>query len=358
MKRQISFNAGPAEMPAEVLHEASKAVKRFGSTGSSILELSHRSKEFLDIVEESKTLVKQLCGIGSDYDVVWMQGGGRLQFCMLPMNFLDAKGGAGYLDTGHWADEAQKYAAYYGKAEVLASSKEGNYNHLPEWPKKIPASLSYLHLTTNNTIYGTQWQTIGDSSAPLVADMSSDIFSGKRDYSKFAMFYAAAQKNLGAAGTTLVVIRKDFLEKAKADMPPMLSYKAQVKENSILNTANVFGVYVSLLTLRWIKEKGIATIEKENKAKAKLLYDALDSSKVFVPHVKDKTQRSRMNVCFTATNAKQEKAFLELCEANDITGIKGHRLAGGFRASLYNAIELSSVERLVAVMAEFEAQAV
>ena len=358
MKRQINFSAGPAEMPAEVLHEASKAVKKFGSTGSSILELSHRSKEFMDIVEESKTLVKQLCGIGSDYDVLWMQGGGRLQFCMIPMNFLDAKGAAGYLDTGHWADEAQQYAANYGKADVLASSKKANYDHLPEWPKKVPASLSYLHITTNNTIYGTQWQTIGESGAPLVADMSSDIFSGKRDYTKYAMFYAAAQKNLGAAGNTLAVIRKDFLARAKNDLPPMLSYKANVKENSILNTANVFGVYVSLLTLRWIKEKGIATIEKENKAKAKLLYDTLDSSKVFIPHVKEKTHRSRMNVCFTTANAKQEKAFLEVCDARDISGIKGHRLAGGFRASLYNAIELSSVERLVAVMKEFEAQAV
>lgn len=342
-------------MPAEVLHEASKAVKKYENTGLSILELSHRGTEFRDIVEESKALVKELCKIGNDHEIVWMQGGGRTQFYMLPMNFLNAKNAAGYIETGKWAEDAREYATHFGKADTLASSKKTNYDHLPEWPKKIPSSLAYLHITTNNTIYGTQWHSIPEVSVPLVADMSSDIFSGKRDYKQYDMFYAAAQKNLGAAGNTLVVIKKEFLERATDTLPGMLSYKAQVKENSILNTANVFGVYVSLLTLRWIKEKGIANIEKDNKQKAKMLYAALDSSKIFTPVVKEKTHRSLMNVCFTAGSAEAEKAFLELCEANDIIGIKGHRSVGGFRASLYNAVEIDAVERLVEVMRQFEA---
>ena len=355
MQTKINFNAGPAQMPPEVLHEAAIAVRKYKKTGSSILELPHRGKEFLEIMEESKALVKKLCGIDDDYDVMWLQGGGRMQFCMIPMNFLSAGKAAGFIDSGYWAGDAAKYAAYYGDAKVLASSKESNYNHLPEWPE-IPKQLAYLHIATNNTIYGTQWHKIPKTSVPLIADMSSDIFSANRDYSQYAMFYAAVQKNLGAAGLALAVVRKDMMKRMTNTMPPMLSYKETARENSILNTPNVFGIYISLLMLRWIDGKGIAAIEDENKRKADLLYSTLDSSSLFTPHVKGKAHRSLMNVCFTANTPEVEKSFLAHCEENDITGVKGHRLAGGFRVSLYNAISLEEVEIFVSLMKKFEQQ--
>lgn len=354
MQRKINFNAGPAELPPEVLHEASKAIRKYNNTGLSILELPHRGKDFLDIIEESKALVRELCGLNDNYEILWMQGGGRLQFSMIPMNFLPEKKSAGYIDSGHWAASAIADAKYFGDVKVLASSAQSNYDHLPDWPSAIPSQLSYLHITTNNTIYGTQWHVVPETKPLLIGDMSSDILSCRRDYTQYAMFYAAAQKNIGAAGIALAVIRKDLLETASRPLPPMLSYKAHVKENSILNTVNVFGVYVSLLMLRWIKDRGIESIEKENKRKARLLYDALDSSSIFVPTIKEKTHRSTMNVCFVAKSLESEKAFFTLCDKNNITGIKGHRLVGGFRVSLYNAVPLESVELLVKLMKEFE----
>lgn len=354
MEAKTNFNAGPAELPPEVLFEAAKAVRKYRNMGLSILELPHRGKEFLEIIEESKQLVRELCGIGEDYEVLWLQGGGRLQFCMIPMNFLSDKHPAGYIDSGHWSAEAAEYAGYYGKAEIVASSKESNYNQLPEWPAKLPAHLDYLHITTNNTIYGTQWHDVPETTVPLIADMSSDILSRTTNYKKYAMFYAAAQKNLGAAGVALAVIRKDMLDTIVRPVPPMLSYKAQAQENSILNTANVFGVYTSLLMLRWIKEKGVANIERDNRRKAEMLYEAIDNSRIFKAHVANKEHRSLMNVCFTAETPEAENGFLTLCEKRNIIGIKGHRMAGGFRASLYNAISTDAVERLADVMQEFE----
>ena len=234
---------------------------------------------------------------------------------------------------------------------MLASSKETNYNCLPVWPAKLSKDLAYVHFTTNNTIYGTQWTDIPDTGkVPLIADMSSDIYSRAHDYSRYGLFYAAVQKNLGTPGTALTVIRKDMLARIVRKLPPMLSYSAQVQEDSILNTANVFGIYLSLLMLRDVKARGINAIEKENKQKAKLLYDAIDSSDVFTAHVKEKTHRSMMNVCFTAKTEQIEKDFLRLCDENDIVGIKGHRSVGGFRASLYNAVPLTAVQRLVEIM--------
>jgi len=347
--QKINFNAGPAQMPPEVLHEAAQCVKQYKKTGLSLLELPHRGKEFIEIIEESKALVKKLCGIGDEYEVLWLQGGGKMQFCMIPMNFLTGGRTAGYIDSGHWAHEAAEYAMYYGNARILASSKERNYSHLPEWPQ-IPSDLAYLHVTTNNTIYGTQWHNIPKTEVPLIADMSSDIFSAKTDYSRFSVFYAAVQKNLGAAGLALVVIRKDMLPKTKVVLPPMMSYARHAQENSVLNTANVFGVYVSLLMLRWIDARGIDAIEKENKRKAALLYDAIDSNSNFSANIKEKAYRSLMNVCFSANTPEVEQAFLALCEKNNITGVKGHRSVGGFRASLYNAVTYEQVEELVGVM--------
>ncbi len=351
---KINFNAGPATLPPEVLREASKAVWNYKNTGYSILELPHRSPEFLDIIEESKALVKELCNLGNDYEVMWVHGGGRAQFAMMPMNFLSANDSAGYMDSGHWAAEAIEYAGYYGKAAILASSKGTKYNQLPEWPSEIPDGLKYIHITTNNTIYGTQYHKVPKTPAPLVGDMSSDIFSCKRDYTKYAMFYAAAQKNLGTPGVALAVVRKDFLKKSADNLPPIFSYRAHVKENSVVNTANVSGIYVALLMLRWIKGKGISAIEEENNAKAKMLYGALDKSKVFIPHVANKAHRSHMNVCFTGINSNIEKAFSALCRDNGIAGVEGHRSVGGFRVSMYNAMPAESVETLVALMNKFE----
>lgn len=353
MQGKINFNAGPAALPPEVLHDAAKAIRKYKSTGLSILELPHRGPEFLEIIEESKELVRKLSGLNDDYEVLWLQGGGRMQFCMIPMNFLSEKKSAGYIDSGYWASEAAAYATNYGDAQTLASSKATKYDRLPEWPN-VPKELAYAHITTNNTIYGTQWLAIPKTDIPLIADMSSDIFSRKLDYSNYAMFYAAAQKNIGAAGVALAVIRKDFLDQANDKLPGMLSFKAQAKENSILNTANVFGVYVSLLMLRWIDEQGIDNIEKENARKAKLLYDAIDNSKIFTPHVKVAGHRSNMNVCFTADTPENEKAFLDLCAQHDIVGIAGHRSVGGFRASLYNAVTYHAVLELVHMMKIFE----
>lgn len=354
MKRKINFNGGPAAIPSEVLQQASAAVLEYGDTGISALELPHRGRDFKAIIAESNALVKELCGLGDDYEVIWLQGGGRMQFCMLPMNFLDSSKSAGYIDSGFWAREAAEYGKYYGDARVLSSSKDVNYSRLPSWPADIPSSLAYLHFTTNNTIYGTQWHEVPAAPVPLVADMSSDIFSAVHDYTRYAMFYAAVQKNLGTPGLALVVVHKDFLAKATPALPAMLSYQRHAQENSILNTANVFGNYVSLLMLRWTKARGIAAIDKENRQKAALLYQAIDDSNLFHAHVSEKAHRSLMNVCFTAKDANTEKAFISLCEQNNLIGIQGHRSVGGFRVSLYNAVTLDDVNCLVKLMKEFE----
>lgn len=349
----INFNAGPAALPKEVTKQASEAVIDYNNTGLSILEIAHRGKHFDAILEESKQMVKELCGLTDDYEVLWLQGGGRLQFAMIPMNFLPENGSAGYIDSGHWSTEAMEYARYYGKVQMVTSSKTDNYTHLPEWPQSIDESLRYLHFTTNNTIYGTQWPAIPQANVPLMADMSSDIFSLKRDYTNCALFYAVAQKNLGATGNTLVVLRKDLLGKIVRTIPPMLNFKDQVEKSSVLNTPPVFSIYVSLLTLRWIKAKGIDAIEKENNEKAALLYNELDRNPLFHAPVQ-KESRSKMNVVFHGTNKEMEQQFLDLCKQNDITGIEGHRSVGAFRASLYNAISLADVQKLVSLMQAFE----
>jgi phosphoserine aminotransferase len=353
-QRKWNFNAGPSAMPEEVLQQAADAVIDYNNTGLSILELQHRGKEFAAILEESKQIVRELCGLNDDYEVLWLHGGGRLQFCMIPMNFLWQEDSAGYVDSGHWAEDALEYAMHYGDVQILASSKEEKYACLPHWPADIPEELSYVHYTTNNTIYGTQLHEVPNCNVPLIADMSSDIFCSKRDYTRCAVFYAAAQKNFGPAGVALTVIRKDMLGRVKRELPPMLSYAAQIKEHSVLNTANVFGIYTSLLMLRWTKARGIEAIEKDNRHKAQLLYAEIERNSLFEPVVKKQADRSIMNVCFTAKNHSDEKAFLELCEQNNITGIKGHRSVGGFRASLYNAVPVEAVQILTGLMKDFE----
>lgn len=351
--RVINLNAGPAALPQEVLQQAADAVLDYNRTGVSILSIPHRGKHFDAILDESKQLVRELCGLNDDYEILWMHGGGRTQFAMIPMNFLGAGDTAGYVDSGAWSADAIKHAEPYGNVQVLSSSRQQHYQQLPEWPREIPSNIAYLHITTNNTIYGTQWSEILQTTVPLMADMSSDIFSKKINYTNCAIFYAVAQKNIGPAGATLVVLRKDMLQRIKRTLPPMMNYAEHVAKNSVLNTPPVFPIYVSMLMLRWIKAKGIETIEAENKIKAGLLYDEVDRNSLFSTTVK-KEDRSMMNICFHAVNANVEKLFLDYCEEVGIVNIKGHRSVGGFRASLYNAVSIEDVKYVVAAMQEFE----
>jgi phosphoserine aminotransferase len=351
---KINFGAGPASLPDSVLKEARAAIENYNNSGLSILEIPHRGRLFAEILEESEALVKDLARIDNDYHVLWLHGGGRLQFAMIPMNFLGENESAGYIDSGHWAADAMETASYYGKTEAICSSKKDNYSHLPELPKAIDNSLSYLHITTNNTIFGTQWNELPNFSPPLIADMSSDIFSRERNYSDCSLFYAVAQKNIGPAGATLVVIHKDMLTRVKRSVPPILDYKSHIKSKSLLNTPPVFPIYVSMLMLRWTREKTIPVIERESIEKSNLLYNEIDRNSLFSGTVTENKDRSRMNVCFTATNASLEEEFLHFCKDFRITGIKGHRFVGGFRASLYNAVSVDSVKSLVRAMQEFE----
>jgi phosphoserine aminotransferase len=353
-KPKIYFGAGPAALPREVLAEAAAAVIEYNNTGLSILELPHRGPHFAAIIEESTALVKKLCGLGDDYDVLWLQGGGRHQFAMVPMNFLGPRQAAGYIDSGHWSAAALDAAKFYGNVSVLASSRAEKYKRLPNWPLAVADDLAYVHFTTNNTIYGTQWPTIPDCPVPLIADMSSDLFSMQRDYAKCALFYAVAQKNIGPAGATLVVVRKDLLDRIVRPLPDALSYRAQAAAKSLLNTAPVFAIYTSLLTLRWIDQKGLATIEAENKQKAALLYQAIEQHPGFYT-VADAGSRSRMNAVFRSTSEVINQAFLKACKEAGIEGIEGHRSIGGYRVSMYNAISLTDVKALVSVMNSLDA---
>jgi phosphoserine aminotransferase len=352
--RKIYFGAGPAALPQSVIQAAAEAVLDYNGTGVSILSIAHREKAFVAILEEASSLVLNLCNLSTeDYDVLWLQGGGRLQFAMVPMNFLGEGQNAGYIDSGHWAHEAMEAATYFGNAIPLASSAADKYTHLPAWPTQLPQNLQYVHITTNNTIYGTQYQAIPDAPVPLIADMSSDIFSGSRDYSKCALFYAVAQKNLGPAGVTLVVVRRNMLARTARKIPDALSYAAQSKDGSMLNTPPVFAIYTSLLVLRWIASQGMESIEAANRQKAALLYQEVERNSLFQCPVQEGS-RSLMNVVFTGRDKSIEDAFTIFAASRNIEGIKGHRSVGGFRASLYNAVTLSDVSTLVTAMQDFE----
>lgn len=348
-----NFGAGPCILPQEVFEQASRAVLDFDGSGLSILEISHRTKAFESVVEEATALVKELMEIPSGYSVIFMQGGASLQFAMVPMNFLHQGQQATYLDTGAWANKAIKESKLIGDTLVLASSKESNYTFIPK-NYEIPADSAYFHCTSNNTIYGTEIYNFPDTQVPMVCDMSSDILSRKIDVSRFDLIYAGAQKNIGPAGATVVIIKDSFLEKVKVGIPSMLDYGLQVKNGSMYNTPPVFAIYTAMLNLRWLKQKGgVEVMEAENTAKAEALYREIDRNSLFKgpAAVED---RSRMNVCFTMDDATIEAEFLAFAQARDIIGIKGHRSVGGFRASLYNALPLSSVEVLVAAMKDFE----
>lgn len=346
-----NFNAGPAILPESVLHQAAEAVIEFNGLGMSILEISHRSKDFQAVVDEATNLVKDLAGLGDEYKVLFLQGGASTQFGMVPMNLLESNESAGYINTGTWAKKALKEAKLFGNVLELASSEKDNYTHIPK-EYDIPSDLKYFHITSNNTIYGTQYHNFPKSPVSYIVDMSSDMFSKKVDFNQFDLIYAGAQKNIGPAGVTLVIVKESILGKVSRQIPTMMDYRTHIKENSLFNTPPVFAIYVTMLTLRWIKETGLATVEQNNKAKAELLYAAIDKNPLFKGTVAVE-DRSWMNVNFIMENREWEPEFLQFAKENKCIGLAGHRSVGGFRASLYNALTIESVQHLVGLMDEF-----
>jgi phosphoserine aminotransferase len=346
-----NFNAGPSILPKEVFEEASRAIINFNDTGLSILEIGHRTAIFEAVMEEARSLVKELMQLDQHKEVLFLHGGATTQFFQVPMNFLGDGETAAYLDCGVWGTKAIKEAKLYGQVEVVASSKDRNYTYIPK-ELAIPDNAKYFHYTTNNTIEGTEMRWIPDSSAPLVADMSSDILSCQMDFNRFSLIYAGAQKNIGAAGVNLVVIDKNFVY-ADRKLPGMMDYRQHIANGSMLNTPPVFAVYVCMLTLRWLKNLGgIPAIETLNKQKADLVYGALESNPLFRIPV-DTADRSRMNVVFVMDNEEKEKEFLALCKKENMVGVKGHRSVGGFRVSLYNALPLKSAEAFAELVKSF-----
>jgi len=348
-----NFGAGPCILPQEVFKQASQGVLNFNDTGLSILEISHRAPEFIAVMDEAISLVKELLNVPEGYSVLFLQGGASLQFTMLAMNLLEEGQTAAYLETGVWAKKALAEAKIFGNVNVVASSKDANYNYIPK-NYNIPNDSAYLHVTSNNTIFGTQIHNFPNSPVSMVSDMSSDIFSREINIADFGLIYAGAQKNIGPAGATLVIIKDEILGKVSRQIPSMLNYKTQIEGESMFNTPPVFSVYVSMLNLRWLKAKGgVAQIQIENIAKAKALYAEIDRNPLFkgTTAVED---RSIMSVCFVMENPEHEKAFLKLAEEKGCVGIKGHRSVGGFRASLYNALPITSVHVLIDAMQEFQ----
>lgn len=352
--KKHNYSAGPCILPQEVFEQAAAAVLNFNNLNLSILEVSHRSKDIVAVMEEAQSLVLELMGLSTDdYYALFLQGGASLQFSMVPFNLLKTR--AAYLDTGTWSSNAIKEAQIlnYGQVDVVATSKENGYRHIPK-NFEIAADADYFHCTSNNTIYGTQIQSFPDSPVPVVCDMSSDIFSRQLDFSQFDLIYAGAQKNMGPAGTTLVVVKKSALGKTGRAIPNILNYQKHIEKESMYNTPSVYAVYVSMLTLRWLKKiGGVAAIEKINQAKADLLYGEIDRNPLFTGYA-DKADRSRMNVTFNPVEGANEELFNQMWKAAGINGLNGHRSVGGYRASMYNALPVESVQVLVEVMQEFE----
>lgn len=348
-----NFNAGPSILPQEVFEQAGKAVINFNQTGLSILEIGHRTPLFEPVMEEARMLVKELMQLDNDHEVLFLHGGATTQFMQVPMNLLEENEIAAYTETGTWAGKAIKEAKFFGHVEIAGSSKENNYTNIPETLSVTPTA-QYLHITTNETIAGTQWHQLPyDCGVPLVADMSSDILSRQLDFNRFDIIYSGAQKNMGAAGVNLVVVNKNILGKTKRNIPTILDYRNHIKEASMLNTPPVFAIYVVLLTLRWLKaEGGVAVMEKRNNEKAKLFYDTLDALPIFSGPVAKK-DRSKMNAVFVMEDKELEKEFLTLCTQEGMIGVKGHRSVGGFRVSMYNALKIESVKALTDLMKVF-----
>lgn len=350
MKKVHNFSAGPSILPQEVLKKASESVLEYNGIGLSLIEISHRSKEFIGVMENAKALVKELLNVPDNYEVLFLQGGASLGFYITALNFH--KGGkAGYINTGTWAKKAIKEAKLVGDVEVLGSSEDKNFNYIPNF--NIPSDLDYFHYTSNNTIVGTQVNDFPDTKVPVICDMSSDIFSKKIDVSKYAMIYAGAQKNMGPAGTTLYIVNKDLLGKTGRKIPSMLDLSTHIDKESMFNTPPVFPIYVSMLTLEWVKKLGgVGAIEKRNIDKANLLYTEIDENPMF-KGTTEKKDRSLMNVCFILEDEGEKETFDKMCADHNISGLKGHRSVGGYRASIYNALPIESVEVLVGVMKEF-----
>lgn len=354
--KKHNFYAGPSILSQYTIKNTADAVLDFAGTGLSILEISHRSKEFQAVIDEATALVKELLDVPQGYSVLWLGGGASLQFCMIPFNLLRKK--AAYIDTGTWAHKAIKEARLFGDVDVVASSESANYTFVPK-DYTVPADADYFHYTTNNTIYGTETRFDPDVPCRLVADMSSDIFSRPVDVSKYDAIYAGAQKNLAPAGVTIVIVRDDALGHVDRPIPTMLDYRTHVSKGSMFNTPPVLPIFSALQTLRYYKQLGgIEAIEKIDLEKAGMLYDAIDSSKMFVGTVTDPADRSIMNVCFVMKPEYKEleKDFVEFATSKGMVGIKGHRSVGGFRASLYNAMPIESVKALIDTMKEFEAK--
>ncbi|MDP1800595.1 MAG: 3-phosphoserine/phosphohydroxythreonine transaminase [Bacteroidota bacterium] len=353
MSKPHNFSAGPGILPEDVLKQASDACINFDNLNLSLLEISHRSKNYEKVIDESHAIIKELFEVGDDYDVMYLGGGASLQFAMVPYNLLTDKGYAAYVNTGVWASKAIKEAKILGNTKVIASSEDKNFNYIPKG-YDIPTDADYLHITSNNTIFGTQLKEFPKTNIPLVCDMSSDIFSRKVNAKDFTLIYAGAQKNMGPAGSTMVMVKKGALGKTGRKMLSMLDYQVHIKGGSMYNTPPVFPIYVTLLTLRWLKKNGgVAWIEKINQQKADLLYNEIDRNTLFVGTTA-KEDRSNMNACFLTTKPELEAEFDKLWKDANISGIRGHRDVGGYRASMYNALPLESVKVLVDVMKEFE----
>jgi phosphoserine aminotransferase len=344
-----NFNAGPSILPKEVFEEAAKAILNFRDTGLSILEIGHRTALFQSVLDETVLLAKELMKLDGDHEVLFLHGGATTQFFQVPMNLLNENQTAVYLDCGVWGSKAIREARLFGNVDIVASSKDKNYTYIPKG-YKIPSDAAYFHYTTNNTIEGTEMFAVPETNIPQIADMSSDILSYEKDFNRFALIYAGAQKNIGAAGVNMVVVRKDILGKVNRKLPGMMDYRQHIEAGSMLNTPPVFAIYVCLLTLRWLKNQGgVAAIEKINKAKADLLYKTLDEKDGFLPTVA-REDRSRMNVVFLIHEPLLEKKFQEACKEQNMVGVKGHRSVGGYRVSLYNALPLESVKALTGLI--------
>ncbi|GAB5555611.1 MAG: 3-phosphoserine/phosphohydroxythreonine transaminase [Saprospiraceae bacterium] len=350
--KKHNFSSGPAILPQSVFAQAAEAIRELPGTGLSILEISHRSPAFTKILEEAIELPKVLLGLDDSYEVLYLTGGASSQFYMVPMNLLDQQDKAAYVDTGTWSTKAIKEAQLFGGVEILASSKADHFNHIPK-NYSTPVGLKYLHLTSNNTIIGTQYKEWPKVDCPIVVDMSSDIFSRPMDLKPLGLIYAGAQKNLGPAGTTMVIVKKDLLGKVERAIPTMLNYQTHIDKKSSFNTPPVFPIYVAMLNLRWIQEQGgLVEMEKRNQRKAKLIYEMVDHYDIFRGSVR-KEDRSIMNATFFLAKPELDDVFYQMCTEANISTIKGHRTVGGFRASMYNAMPYESVEVLADLMQKF-----
>ena len=351
-----NYSAGPCILPQEVFKKSSEAILDFNGMGLSLLEISHRSKDFVAVIEEARALVLELLNLqGKGYQALFLHGGASLEFLMVPYNLMKENGKAAYLDTGTWASGAIKEAKHFGETIIVASSKEDNYSYIPK-DYVIPSDANYFHCTCNNTIYGTQMKSFPTIDLPLVCDMSSDIFSRTLDFSKFDLIYAGAQKNMGPAGATLVVVKEEILGKTGRYIPSMLDYQQHILKESMYNTPPVFPIYASLLTLQWLKAQGgIATIEKVNEAKAALLYNEIDRNPLFTGKAQ-KEDRSIMNATFVLNDESHTGIFDAIWKSAGISGLTGYRTVGGYRASMYNALPLESVQVLVDCMKELESK--